>query len=275
MTSFSYNDYSYNLNNKKNRIFCNNCGNYGHLFHNCKKPITSIGIICFRINKIKNNQLEYLMVQRKDSMGYVDILRGKYNIHNNFHIKNILNEITHNEKQNIIKFNYKQLWIKLWDITDSDEISKINSNKNNNETKFEHLKKNPIFINHNTKYSEPEWGFPKGRRNNGETDIECAIREFEEETGFSHDIIKIFENIYTLEENFTGSNLKSYKHKYFIAFIDFKDSHNIHNFQKSEIGNMKWMSYNETISSIRDYNYEKIDLVKRVYYILNTYKFVC
>ena len=161
MTSFSYNDYSYNLNNKKNRIFCNNCGNYGHLFHNCKKPITSIGIICFRINKIKNNQVEYLMVQRKDSMGYVDILRGKYNIHNNFHIKNILNEITHTEKQNIINFNYKQLWIKLWDITDSDEISKINSNKNNNETKFEHLKKNPIFINHNTKYSEPEWGFPK------------------------------------------------------------------------------------------------------------------
>ena len=211
--------------------------------------------------------------QRKDRW-YI-ILRGKYNIHNNFHIKNILNEITHTEKQNIINFNYKQLWIKLWDITDSDEISKINSNKNNNETKFEHLKKNPIFINHNTKYSEPEWGFPKGRRNLKESDINCAIREFNEETGFSQDVIKIFENIYTLEENFTGSNLKSYKHKYFIAFIDFKDSHNIHNFQKSEIGNMRCMSYNETISSIRDYNYEKIDLVKRVYYILNTYKFVC
>ena len=26
-------------------IFCNNCGNNGHLFYQCKKPITSIGIL--------------------------------------------------------------------------------------------------------------------------------------------------------------------------------------------------------------------------------------
>ena len=27
--------------------FCNNCGKHGHLFHQCKNPITSIGIIVF------------------------------------------------------------------------------------------------------------------------------------------------------------------------------------------------------------------------------------
>ena len=40
--------------NKKN-IFCNNCGKIGHLFHQCKIPITSIGVITFRI---VNNSIE-------------------------------------------------------------------------------------------------------------------------------------------------------------------------------------------------------------------------
>ena len=32
-------------------IFCNNCGNNGHLFYQCKKPITSIGILLFTFDK--------------------------------------------------------------------------------------------------------------------------------------------------------------------------------------------------------------------------------
>ena len=28
--------------------FCNNCGKQGHLYHQCKRPITSIGIVAFR-----------------------------------------------------------------------------------------------------------------------------------------------------------------------------------------------------------------------------------
>ena len=37
--------------------FCNNCGRSGHLFHSCKKPITSSGIACFK-KDIQGN-LEY------------------------------------------------------------------------------------------------------------------------------------------------------------------------------------------------------------------------
>ena len=35
-----------------------------------------------------------------------------------------------------------------------------------------------------TNWKMPEWGFPKGRRNYQENDISCALREFEEETGY-------------------------------------------------------------------------------------------
>ena len=91
----------------KEKYLCNNCGVYGHLFYNCKKPITSFGIICFRINLY--NKIEYLMVQRKDSLGYVDFLRGKYKMFN----LNIISEMTE-EIENIKKHSYSELWNKLW-----------------------------------------------------------------------------------------------------------------------------------------------------------------
>ena len=31
-------------------FFCNNCGKAGHSFHQCKLPITSNGVIVFRIH---------------------------------------------------------------------------------------------------------------------------------------------------------------------------------------------------------------------------------
>ena len=45
----------------KSYNFCNNCGKNGHAFHTCKHPITSIGIIIFRMNN-HNNKFEYLMI---------------------------------------------------------------------------------------------------------------------------------------------------------------------------------------------------------------------
>src|SRR5271157_4197070 len=34
------------------RIHCNNCGKYGHSYNCCMDPVTSIGIICFKIEHI-------------------------------------------------------------------------------------------------------------------------------------------------------------------------------------------------------------------------------
>ena len=62
----------------KNNV-CNNCGKQGHLFHQCKLPITSYGIILFKSSDQDQGQgPKYLMIRRKDSFGYIDLLRGKY-----------------------------------------------------------------------------------------------------------------------------------------------------------------------------------------------------
>ena len=69
-------------------IFCNNCGNKGHLCYQCRQPITSVGIIVFRKNE--KGMREYLMIRRKDSIGYVEFLRGKYNIYSKIYLMNII-----------------------------------------------------------------------------------------------------------------------------------------------------------------------------------------
>ena len=79
----------------KDYNFCNNCGKLGHLFHQCKNPITSIGVIVYN-NEVEDDisKTKFLMIRRKDSLGYVDFMRGKYPLFNKRHIINILNEMT-------------------------------------------------------------------------------------------------------------------------------------------------------------------------------------
>jgi len=245
------------------KLLCNNCGNNGHLFYNCKKPITSFGIVCFRITP--DNKKEYLLVQRKDSLGYVDFLRGKYNETNDFQLKNIINEMTKEEQHDILNCSYNELWDKLWN-------KKNEKYEYKNEEKYNYIKKNKeyLFVN-SLKWDEPEWGFPKGRRNFRERDIDCGLREFEEETGYSKYKLIIIKNLNPFEEIFTGSNLKSYKHKYFLTKINYEDSINDTNYQKSEIGNMKWFTYEKCVEKIRFYNIEKINLITSINKLLENY----
>jgi 8-oxo-dGTP pyrophosphatase MutT (NUDIX family) len=243
------------------KYLCNNCGNFGHLFYNCRKPITSFGIVCFRYNP--QNYIEYLFVQRKDSLGYVDFLRGKYNEKNLFQLKNIIKEMTIKERDNILNHTYSELWDKLWNkINDKYDLK--------NEEKYNYIKQKylDLFV---VKWNEPEWGFPKGRRNYKEKDLECALREFEEETGYSKNNLIFIKNLNPFEEIFTGSNLKSYKHKYFLTYISYVKSLNDDNYQKSEIGNMKWFTHSSCLEKIRFYNIEKIDILNSINNLLQKY----
>ena len=58
--------------------YCNNCGKIGHLYNQCKTPITSSGLISYRINP--NNKIEILMIRRRHTLGFIDFMRGKYTI---------------------------------------------------------------------------------------------------------------------------------------------------------------------------------------------------
>ena len=255
--------------------FCNNCGKHGHLFHQCKNPITSIGIIVFN----NSDNLKYLMIRRKDSLGYVDFMRGKYPLYNKRYLLNIINEMTQSEKKDLLEKDFDTLWKQLWgehigvQYRGEERVSKEKFNLLKLGIKLQNSEYNLESLINESEYNwdEPEWGFPKGRRNYQEKDLCCALREFEEETGCNKNKLKIVYNLLPIEELFTGSNYKSYKHKYFIAYMDINED--LDNFQKSEVSKIEWKNYNECIKQIRPYNLEKMDTLKRVDNILKSYSF--
>ncbi len=61
---------------EKKRDYCNNCGNYGHTYSNCRHPILSYGVILY--NYDKDGEPSIVMVERKDSISYIEFMRGKY-----------------------------------------------------------------------------------------------------------------------------------------------------------------------------------------------------
>ncbi len=124
-------------------------------------------------------------------------------------------------------------------------------------------------------WTEPEWGFPKGRRNYQEKDFDTAIREFKEETGYDPKLLKNIQNIYPFEENLVGSNYKCYKHKYYLMYMDYNDSIRDKDFSNSEISCAKWKTYQECLHSIRDYNVEKKRIIINIHQCLNKYGLYC
>ena len=115
-------------------------------------------------------------------------------------------------------------------------------------------------------WSEAEWGFPKGRRENGETDYSCAVREFSEETGYPCYLLQKIRNIMPFEETFTGSNFKSYKHKYYLMYMNFEDSHlgNSVFSPNNEISLLEWKTFEGCMENIRFYNFEKKEVLAQI-----------
>jgi len=272
-----------NLNSKNNNI-CNNCGKNGHQFHQCKLPIVSYGIIAFRHS---DEGLQFLMIRRKDSFGFIDFIRGKYACNNIDHLQNIINEMSVFEKSQLLTEPFETLCKLMW----GGNNIQYRSEELISQKKFE-LLKNGIIVdeklyslqslvdNSSTNWLETEWEFPKGRRNYQEKDLDCALREFTEETGYSQNDLTIIENIMPYEEIFIGSNYKSYKHKYYLAYMNDKEKkfsttsseNNLQNYQKTEVSKIGWKTCNECIDLIRPYNLEKKQLINNINKVLTEYR---
>ena len=256
-----------------NIIFCNNCGRSGHMFHQCKNPIISIGFIVFRCNE--NGEREYLMIRRKNTLGYVDFIRGKYPLLDRHYLVNIISEMTDDEKESIMTHSFEKLWNDLWgeQVNTYFNEEKISRNKLNQLRNGTHFTLSELIEESNAKqrWHEPEWGFPKGRRNYMENDYMCAVREFEEETGYKKELMNVIHNIIPYEETFIGSNLRCYKHKYYLAYMPYENTLQTSNFQKSEVSQMEWLTFNNAIKVIRNYNKEKKTLLRNVDITLNNF----
>ena len=286
---------------------CNNCGKRGHPAYQCKMPITSNGIIAYRKHP-ETKAIEYLMIRRKDTLGLMDFIRGKYSVNNKYYIMNMISQMTIQERAMLLEHTFDEVWEKVWDkpvappglsVNKSPSYefgeSRYKTEEMVSREKFNQLKSG-VYMNKTppnmfvqscapaftletminecpTKWDEPEWGFPKGKRNYNESDIDCALREFYEETGIkSRNMTFVVSNLAPYEEIFMGSNYKSYKHRYFLMYVDYNTSvaEKMTDVDKFEVSKVEWKSFNECLGAIRPYNLEKKRILSNINIVLTS-----
>jgi 8-oxo-dGTP pyrophosphatase MutT (NUDIX family) len=244
-------------------IKCRNCGNKGHKLRNCKFPRLSYGIILFNKND------EIVLIEKKDSISYIEFIRGKYSVDDSDYIQLLINRMSIIEKEKIINNVFEESWNNLWYNSNNKKEYDISFEKYNTLIKNGLLKD---LIKKTSKHFEyNEWEIPKGRRNINESNKECAIREFEEETNININDYNLYDNILPFEESYIGSNNIEYKNVYYIGelknnvelIINENNENQIH-----EVKDIKWISKNNYKGYIRDYSDYKLKVVE------DTFKFL-
>ena len=288
----------------KKTPFCSNCGYYGHFLKNCIAPVTSYGCIIIKppndfdqakelllneksVSGYENimKEVKFLMIQRRDSLGFIEIMRGKFKITDIKYIMYHINTMTGIEHNKILTQDFDTLWGNLWGIPREQSLNYKND-KENARIKFEALKTGiptesgetvsfETMINSVTSvWSTPEWGFPKGRRDPHESDLQCAFRELYEETGIMEKDVVFVRNLEPITETFFGSNHVDYCHKYFVFLYNSEknvlfDSTNY--YMSQEIGDIGWFTLEECLDKIRPENIEKKEVLLRASSLLRNY----
>lgn len=217
-----------------------------------------------------NDNIQFLMVQRKHSLGYMEFMRGRYSIDNIDTLIHLIEQMTPNEIDDVSNEDFDYLWNGLWDL---NNIKNKNHHKEfiQSKQKFYQIKLNHpnIFTKIKPLYIFNEWGFPKGRREAYESDLVCAIREFEEETGLEETNYNVLEKCKSIRENLTGTNGVHYAHNYFLSVIN--DNSNNKDETNREIRQTQVLNILQCLDKIRPYHKNKIRIIKHIYMVINDF----
>ena len=209
------------------------------------------------------------------------LILGYYNKRDDKHIRLLFNGMTTAEKVDILSMRFDHMWYRAMmyypDFTsiNTDRITKSNINAYvKKKSKFESSfmvdggRKLRSMMN-DTHNSTLVWEIPKGRKDKDEVTIDCAMREFKEETGIGSQSYMVISSLTPINESYINMGT-TYVNKFFIAHTNMQDDVNINfstNQQPSEIDDIKWMG-------IQDIKY--IDptgrLTRQVSNILNIFK---
>lgn len=270
-------------------MYCSNCGKKGHYSKNCPYPTNSYGCIVYKIGN--DHQIRILMIQRKYTYEYIDLLRGKYYYYDPITSEekiniNYLNILIHSlsliEINYICNHSFDDLWKKLWIWEGTnDQLEKIQNMYVNCKNKFNklingflydtygYIKFTDIIKSSPNHFTEPTWELPKGKKKMGENDQQSAIRETCEETSLNLKNFRIDNSSAIFKEYFNANNGSKYCNNYLIAkLIDdnistYYDPTHIQ--QNAEIRKIGWFSIKEIYSLIDIRQSYKFKLINDVF----------
>ncbi len=214
-----------------------------------------------------DHSLLFLMVQRKDTMAYTDLVRGVYpsmqpergNI-----LATFASELTCEEREKLLMCPFQSIWDDLWLNHGRSHVSEYAAAR----AKFEQIDIRKLFEDVPCAWTQQEFGFPKGRKNMNEGNRQCAIREFCEESGYRPNELT-FVTDESFEERFRGTNNKDYRHVYYIAKVNNDatgprfDPGNMQ--QVAEIRKISWLTYEQCLSIMRPYDAAKRETFERIH----------
>ena len=228
---------------------------------------SSFGLACLRYNK--ENEIEILLVKKRCTYMYASFLNGLYKKKDISYINIMFNGMTRYEKADILTLNFEIMWIRMYvnipqktkdinfDIKISaksttntyDYIKTYNSYYDSymkKKRKFEllFLYDGGIYIKnfvHNSIDGIIKWEIPRGKKEKEENMLDCAIREFKEETGICVNNYNILFGIEPIVDTYVSSGIQ-YIHTYYMAMETGNAPHAIKNL--SEIEESQWLNVN-------------------------------
>lgn len=245
-------------------------GHGGKVFSGRRKrqePVVSCGIICFNHDigeHVSPEDLKIIFIRRKDSLSYVEFIRGKYRPSDPQYIRTLLRGMTRSEHEMILTKTFSELWEGMWIKTSKKHQADYDKSMSRFEISKDMVRK--FIVENPSEWIEPEWGFPKGRPNRYESTIQCALREFEEETGVKKEKVKIIHGL-EYHERYRGTNGIEYYNKYLIGVCKEDDLHlDFGNMvQMKEVSGIDWFTVEEAKKRIRSIYPSRIHILDEVY----------
>lgn len=264
---------------------CIKCGSEGHANRTCTQPVTSYGVLLYKYAKegecsgrlhpfvqsdckthgnaenfertvCRQNEILFYLVERKDTIGFLNIVQGNYDENK---LSYALDQLTCEERCKIRNLPYENLW-------------GIAGNRKKDIQrcchKFSQVNWASVFDMFPCKHREGDYVIPKGRLQFHESIMHCAVREFSEESGYPEDAIELLRfNPY--EETFVGTDSKLYRNVYFVGRLKENAQVTVHLgddlAQSKEVRNMGWFTVQECKALLRDYHEEKKLIIDDLY----------
>lgn len=187
-----------------------------------------------------------LMINRRYTYAFYAFVCGRYNEHNDNEIIALLDRMTIDEKVDILSLNFQQLWYRIWLGNSQTNMFLTARNIFNERLVGDGGARIRSLVRRSHAYAPRIWEIPKGRKKYaGECEMDCAIREFYEETGIPRSAYHITSGTFRLV--FAEDGVR-YDITYFIAVtardvIQRINSSSLE--QVSEICDMRWVAASE------------------------------
>lgn len=203
-------------------------------------------------------------MRKRCTYAFVEFALGRYDPNSHKQLRFLFNQMTVEEKHDILSLNFKQIWRRVW--LDSGQgvywyftaeckynhlINEMAPNHNPGKISTESQSKISVLhkLINGTVNGNLHWEIPKGRKHRSESVINCSIREFGEETGIPKEKYKVHFDTHFNYRISDGGFV--YDCNYFVACAKEQlDSQNCFHIGSisSETVEKRWMSMQEILN---------------------------